>query len=554
VSPTTEKPAVRKPVLLAVTVGEVKIAGAVNILRGVDLRVMPGETVSIEVYYHNNGPAETDIATNVYTWMSIPSTLTSSQTISGGVRASNASPATGQVSLSIVGGNGTERLEFIPGSVRWYPNQAAQSPGSLLSGQNGTELFGSQGLYVGDQHPGWYDQANVVADFRITQTAAPVCPTITTNNATNVTQNGATLNGNISGTGTGITSWFEYGTTNSFGQSTSQNTAQAGATSAVLGNLTPNTTYFFRAIVQSSGCTQAIGQTLSFMTTGSQVSCPTIASNLATNTTLNSATLNATIAGVTGIGPGFHFDYGTTQSFGQSTVVEAAVNGAVNSFVGNLTPNTTYYFRAVIQAAGCADAYGQTLSFVTTGSQQNITGKDIFIQYQRGDTFTAPLDGWGYRFLPGSTACVASLPGNVVYRKWLVTVAIDGIPYNSEFALPDNGARYLAPYELTSFGTEFFSQPGFFQIYLWEPEFRRENSATWEPLNHWKVVSYVGSPQNPTGFGFRLTNYQGQLAIEVSNDGSNTYFTNPGTIFSIEPPPMINKISTPLPSLIPHNR
>lgn len=76
-----------------------------------------------------------------------------------------------------------------------------------------------------------------------------------TNGASAITQNEATLNGSIGYTGIPGTTWFEWGTSLSLGNSTPKSSYPAGADSTystVLSGLSPNTTYYFRAVGQSA--------------------------------------------------------------------------------------------------------------------------------------------------------------------------------------------------------------------------------------------------------------------------------------------------------------
>jgi hypothetical protein len=102
--------------------------------------------------------------------------------------------------------------------------------------------------------------------------AAPV-PSVSTTPATNVTSNGATVNGIVSSNGASTTVSFQYGLTASYGGTVTaaQSPLAAGASnasvSATLGGLTCNTLYHFRAVGENSaGTSYGANQTF---TTGS---------------------------------------------------------------------------------------------------------------------------------------------------------------------------------------------------------------------------------------------------------------------------------------------
>jgi len=92
-------------------------------------------------------------------------------------------------------------------------------------------------------------------------------PAVTTNAATDVTTNSATLNGDLTsmGTASSVDVYFEYGLTISYGsQTTSQSVGSTGTFSAPISSLTPETTYHFRAKAVDHGT--AYGADMQFTT------------------------------------------------------------------------------------------------------------------------------------------------------------------------------------------------------------------------------------------------------------------------------------------------
>ncbi len=191
------------------------------------------------------------------------------------------------------------------------------------------------------------------------------------------------------------------------------------------------------------------------------------------------------------------------------------------------------------------------LTKIETISQMDITGKDISIQYYRGnllDPATDGLSGWGYRFQrdpqdPNIITCEPDLPSGYTYRKWHAEAVIDGITYLWDFAVPDDSARYLFPTsDMTSIVTEFLATPGFFQVYFWDFEIQREGSSIWERLDTWKVFYQPDAPTPTSGWGPKIGDYNGKPVLEVSNDGTDTYFKlndifqipSTGALFRIE--------------------
>jgi len=107
------------------------------------------------------------------------------------------------------------------------------------------------GNYSGMQHRG----------VTVIRLGSPAAPSVTTNDASGITGNSATLNGNLDNLGTAptVNVSFEWGKTVSYGNSTtpeSKNTT--GAFSFALGSLSPNTTYHFRAKAIGDGTSSGL--------------------------------------------------------------------------------------------------------------------------------------------------------------------------------------------------------------------------------------------------------------------------------------------------------
>jgi len=94
-------------------------------------------------------------------------------------------------------------------------------------------------------------------------------PTVTTITASNITENGATLNGTVNPNGLTTTWYFEWGTTTSYGNSTVINSAGSGLNNvSVNSNITgllPGYTYHFRLVAVNSNGT-VNGNDLTFTT------------------------------------------------------------------------------------------------------------------------------------------------------------------------------------------------------------------------------------------------------------------------------------------------
>lgn len=263
-------------------------------------------------------------------------------------------------------GNSTSRnIQYSSGSFSQYlPVQPGRTYyyRAVAESQSGRIVYGS------------------IKSFTTTDTVSNQVPSVTTRSATDITETSAVLQGYVNPNGTSDTTrWFEWGTSQSLGNTTSRLTqgSSAGNFSASISGLAPNTTYYFRAVAQNVAGT-VYGSTMSFTTTGTVNQAPYVSTKAATNVSENYATLNGyVVPNVSSSGYAANttrwFEWGTTYSLGNTTghVTHGTSAGDFSETISGLAPNTTYYFRAVAQNS-YGIGYGSILSFTTSGAQ--ITG------------------------------------------------------------------------------------------------------------------------------------------------------------------------------------
>jgi len=117
-----------------------------------------GDILTFSVYYHNG--VNNTIANNTVVKVALPSGTASTQTLTASLWADNAENATAANPLSqsvTVNLSQSAALQLISGSIKWFPNQTSpltDNPASFLSGQSGSEIFGS-GLNIGNIEGCW---------------------------------------------------------------------------------------------------------------------------------------------------------------------------------------------------------------------------------------------------------------------------------------------------------------------------------------------------------------------------------------------------------------
>jgi hypothetical protein len=181
-----------------------------------------------------------------------------------------------------------------------------------------------------------------------------------------------------------------------------------------------------------------------------------------------------------------------------------------------------------------------TLSILHARSQLNLNDAEIALQFDRGTprTYATPQSGWSHHWsvdAQGTPVCGDMLPAGT-YRSWIGTATITTASgtqttYTNEYlmdAATPTESNYieLAPDgSMLGFVTEFVHCLGFFQEFVYDVQFRRDGSQTWESLNTFSVAGPDPAVNQYHGwFGIRMAEWQGKSVLEVSNDGTDSYF------------------------------
>ncbi len=190
-----------------------------------------------------------------------------------------------------------------------------------------------------------------------------------------VSSSQAFVDGTITPNGTPTTYWYEYGLTSTLGSALPPQNIGSGyfavAAPAVIGSLSPNTTYYFR-IVASNASGTVTGASYNFTTNSAPPppgTSPAVHTDAATSLTRTGATVNGRLTPNQAL-TSYWFEFGTSNAFGDETTIQTAGNGTgsknVSATLTNLEPATKYYFRLNAQNQ-FGTVVGSVMTFTTKG-------------------------------------------------------------------------------------------------------------------------------------------------------------------------------------------
>lgn len=202
-------------------------------------------------------------------------------------------------------------------------------------------------------------------------------PTVSTLLANNITTNSAKLNATINAQNSQTNVIFEYGTDTLYGNSVPATNIVTGNSPtdvfAEISNLTPNTTYHYRAKATNAAGT-TYGNDVTFKTLA--LPTPVVSTQDATNISFQTATLNATVNPknyLTNVIFEFGTDTTTLDSINATpNTVSGATNKTVTASLSNLSEGESFYFR-VKATNQYGTTFGQFRSFTTLQNTFNIT-------------------------------------------------------------------------------------------------------------------------------------------------------------------------------------
>jgi hypothetical protein len=250
-------------------------------------------------------------------------------------------------------------------------NNSLPGPTGLTGGQAGFLVTPGYDLATG---LGSLDVQTFINNFATTFSTGPWT---TTDAASAVTANTATLAGSVNPRGADTHAWFLYGTSSTLSgatQTASQDLGSGSAPAALSANisgLSAGGTYYFQAVAQSSSGLST-GAIISFST-----AAPVVTTTSSSAITSNSATVSGTV-NPNGADTHTWFLYGTssTLSGASQTASQDIGSGSmsipVSANITGLNPGVTYYYQAVAQNSSGTNK-GAIDSFVAAASAPSVT-------------------------------------------------------------------------------------------------------------------------------------------------------------------------------------
>lgn len=184
---------------------------------------------------------------------------------------------------------------------------------------------------------------------------------VTTNIATSIDEDSARLNGSVDFQGhSAVDVLFEYGTSASnLNQSTPWSTVYSDTSfSRLITGLNDDTTYYFRAVVETtSGGLLDEGSIRSFRTDSDNSGTTDeaeVTTNIATNIDEDSARLNGYVdfEGYSSVDVYFRWGTSSNDLDEETSEIRRSSNSSFNRTITGLNDDTTYYFQAVVETTG----------------------------------------------------------------------------------------------------------------------------------------------------------------------------------------------------------
>ena len=302
---------------------------------------LPGSSVDLTI---SLAPGSANVCTLQFD-LGLPSSLTYVSTSTGSAAAAasksaSANPVSGGIRVLVFGLNvntiGTGPVAVVRVAI------ASGTPAGPLT-------VGLSNLAASDPSGNSISITETDGTVTVLTSSDTTPPTISAVASSGITSSGATITWT---TNEASDSQIDYGTTSSYGSSTTLNTSLVTAHSQTLSGLTAGALYHYRVKSKDAAGNLASSGDYTF-TTSSDTTPPTISAVASSGITASGATITWTTNEVSDS----QVDYGTTVSYGSSTTLNTTLVTSHSQTLSGLTVGTLYHYRVKSKdAAGNAAA------------------------------------------------------------------------------------------------------------------------------------------------------------------------------------------------------
>lgn len=385
----------------------------------------PGDIVALNIYYHNNG--DQTINNAIVRFSPASAGPTTSQVFTGTLSGDNVATITDTATVNI---SDSETLTFIPGSVRWFPNQSGQTNpyGQTITQSQEQALVGGSGFNLGSLTPGWGSQGGIVAKFQVSSNGGNNNngnqPSVSTYSPSNYSPStgSITLRGYFNSNGSDTTTSFQYHLVGNGSWITVGTTDRGNSNGTITYPLSglASGTYEYEAVATNANGTVYGTPAVQFTMSGTCNGCnngntESVQTLAATVTGNGAAILEGYLSNPGAVSDSVYFVYGTNSS---SLTLNAnagtlSSSGNFSATVGGLSSNITYYYEACSANAGC----GQIMSF-TTNYNNNNNGSCGYGYYWNGSYCVPNVQSCGYNQTWNGSYCVNNNPTCSYNQTW----------------------------------------------------------------------------------------------------------------------------------------
>jgi hypothetical protein len=209
------------------------------------------------------------------------------------------------------------------------------------------------------------------SSYEVSKTISPPTdtspPTIQIIDITGITETSATISWT---TDEPSTSQVEYGTTPSYGSTTSLDGSLVAGHAQTISGLSPSTLYYFRVSSTDASGNTAVSNGYTFTTATTPDTAPPVISGVAAS---NIGETSVTISWTTDEPSTSQVEHGTTSSCGSTTSLDGSLVTGHSQTISGLSPSTLYYFRVRSEDANGNAAASVNYSFSTTNTPANVS-------------------------------------------------------------------------------------------------------------------------------------------------------------------------------------